>query len=434
MSSSSQATISMQQVDPEKATPGPAVAEDMPAKSQDDITFPEGGRQAWLVAIGNACVLFCTTGYSNTFGVFQAYYTLHQFSDKSADAISWIGSTQAFLGLFAAIVGGPLFDRYGAWVIRPAAVVYLFAIMMTSLCKEYWQFMLAQGILHGTSSGILMFSAMAATPQYFRKRRGVAMGLAMTGSSIGAIIYPIVLSKLLNDSSIGFGWSVRITGFIMVPAIIFSLFTVKARLPPRQTNFLLLSAFKDKLYVTLIPSLFFLFIGMFVPLFYLPTYGIYHGMSESLASYLVAMINAASIFGRILPGIMGDKVGQLNALLFAGTSTAIMIFCWPEATTQSGIIAFSVLFGFCSGAIISGGAVAMTLCPKDVRDMGTYLGMGTALASFAALMGPPVTGSLFDRYGSFEQVSIFSGAMCMAGAVLVVLAKAFTPQGVFGKV
>lgn len=90
MSVSSQNLIPLSKGDPEKV---PVTTEAIPAKSQDDIEFPEGGLQAWLVAIGNACILFCTSGYSNTFGVFQAYYTLHQFSDKSADAVSWIGST-----------------------------------------------------------------------------------------------------------------------------------------------------------------------------------------------------------------------------------------------------------------------------------------------------------------------------------------------------
>jgi MFS family permease len=313
-------------------------------------------------------------------------------------------------------------------------VAYLFALMMTSLCQNYWQFMLAQGILTGISNGLLLFPAMTATTQYFNKNRGAAMGMAIAGSSLGAVVFPILLSKLLNDSTVGFGWSVRISGFVMIPFLVFAAIAIKARLPPRGSRFFLWSAFRMPLYDVLIVASFFLFIGMFVPLFYLPTYGVFNGMSESMASYLVAMINGASIPGRIIPGVLGDRVGRLNALFAAGLSSAILIFCWPEAVSTAGIIVFSIAFGFCSGAIISGGSVAFTLCPKDPKEIGTYMGMGMAIASLAALIGPPVNGALLRTYGSFNQVSWFSGAMCMTGAVLVLAAKAQTSQGVFGKI
>jgi hypothetical protein len=80
--------------------------------------FPEGGREAWLVAAGTASILFCTLGYTNSFGVFQAYYMSHQLEDHNPDEISWIGSLQAFLIFASGAVGGPVFDRYGAWVSR----------------------------------------------------------------------------------------------------------------------------------------------------------------------------------------------------------------------------------------------------------------------------------------------------------------------------
>lgn len=32
-------------------------------------TFPEGGARAWSVAIGTACIAFCTMGYVNSFGL-----------------------------------------------------------------------------------------------------------------------------------------------------------------------------------------------------------------------------------------------------------------------------------------------------------------------------------------------------------------------------
>ena len=84
--------------------------------------FPEGGRQAWLVACGTAGILFCTLGFANSFGVFQAYYIENQLKDHTPDDISWIGSLQVFLVFALGVIGGPLFDRYGAIVSRHALV------------------------------------------------------------------------------------------------------------------------------------------------------------------------------------------------------------------------------------------------------------------------------------------------------------------------
>jgi len=416
--------------------------------------FPEGGLRAWLVAAGTAGILFCTLGYSNSFGVFQAYYIHNQLRDHSPDDISWIGSVQVCLVFALGVIGGPIFDRYGAWVsfvekcwlsylmciantrdcqvIRPAAVVYIASIMATASCTSYWQFMLAQGFLSGISNSLLMFPSMAATPQYFNKKRGAAMGLAIAGSSLGAIIFPIVLSQLLDK--IGFQWAVRTCAFIMIPILTFSAITVRARLPPRESKFFLWSSFKNPRYNTLIGAVLFMFMGMFVPLFYLPTYGISQGMDASRAFYLVAIINGSSIPGRIIPGILGDKFGAINSLIGAGISTAIIIFCWPTAVSDAGIIAYSVGFGITSGAIISAGSVVFTHCAPSPKDIGTYMGMGISIAAIAVLVGPPINGALLHRYNSFDQVSQFSGAMCMAGGALAVAAKFFTREGIWGRV
>jgi MFS family permease len=69
-----------------------------------------------MVAGGAATIFFCTLGLSNTFGVFVEYYLTHQLQGETESSISWIGSVQTFLQLFAGMLGGPLFDRYGVWV------------------------------------------------------------------------------------------------------------------------------------------------------------------------------------------------------------------------------------------------------------------------------------------------------------------------------
>jgi len=86
-------------------------------KNEEDLfNPPDGGVRAWLTTAGAACTFFAALGFANSFGVFEEYYLSHQLKDQSADNVAWIGSLSAFLQFAAGAIGGPLFDRYGAWV------------------------------------------------------------------------------------------------------------------------------------------------------------------------------------------------------------------------------------------------------------------------------------------------------------------------------
>ncbi|KAF4633623.1 hypothetical protein G7Y89_g4496 [Cudoniella acicularis] len=408
--------------------------ENTPFYSPSFDEAPDGGARAWLVAAGSSAIFFCCLGFSNAFGAFEEYYLIHQFREESANTIAWIGSLSGFLQFAAGMIGGPLFDRFGAKVIRPAAVIYIFAVMMLSLCNKYWQVVLVQGILMGITAGFLQIPAFAAVSQYFDKKRGAALGVVVSGSSIGGIIIPIALSKMLNNSSLGFGWSVRVIGFLITPFMFFACATIKARLPSRTTNFWIPAAYKEPKFVLLILSLFFIFIGMLTPLFFIPTYAVTRGMDPTLAGYLLAIVNASSTFGRIIPGVLADKFGRLNIFTLGALVTGIVIFCMNMATANAGLIVYSIVIGFVSGTIISGASAAFSVCPKDPRDIGTYMGMGMSISGLGALVGPPVNGAFVERYGGFFEVSMFSGAMCLFGGCIALLTKVATPQGILGRV
>ncbi|RHZ54816.1 hypothetical protein CDV55_102574 [Aspergillus turcosus] len=395
--------------------------------------FPEGGWRAWSVAIGNAGIMFCTLGHVNTWGVYQAYYEVNQLRGHSPSAIAWIGSLQAFSIFAAGLVGGPLFDRYGAKVIMPSAIVYLFSIFMTSLCKEYWQFMLAQGVLGGLANGFTMAPSMAATPQYFKEKRGAAMGIAIAGSSLGGVVLPIAANRFLTRTNLGFGWSIRIIGFIIMGLLIPSCLSIKARLPPRKSNFFLPSAFKEPVYTLLVACMFFLFLSMFPLLFLIPSYALSQGMSTSLAFYTQSILNAASFPGRVIPAILSDKLWKQNVLAAAGISSGILALCWQRVQGNAGILVFAAVYGFCSGAIISGTSVSLASVPRDPKNIGTYLGMGMGVASLAALVGPPISGALVDRYHGFSPVADFCGVICLFGAGLAVVVKVVSGNSLISK-
>jgi MFS family permease len=305
--------------------------------------------------------------------------------------------------------------------------------MMTSLCKEYWQFILAQGILMGSAMGLIQFPAMAAVTQYFDKKRAAALGAVVAGSSIGGVVMPIALSKMLNSTTLGFGWSVRIIGFMLIPILAFSCITVTAHLPPRKSAFFMAAPFKNVKFCLITAAMFFMFIGMFSPLFYLPTYAVSRGMDVTLASYLLSILNAASTFGRVIPGILADKFGRLNIFVIGGFATGIVIFCLDQAKSTAALVVYSIAVGFTSGTIISGGSAALTICIENPQEIGTYLGAAMGFASFAALIGPPVNGAMVNHYHGFAEMSYFSGAVSIVGGLFGLAAKAMTPQGIFGR-
>jgi MFS family permease len=317
--------------------------------------------------------------------------------------------------------------------MRIPALLYVVSIMLTSICKEFWQFLLAQGMLGGMAAGMTFAPSVAAVGQYFNKNRGAAMGLCVAGSSLGGVVLPIALGKMLENPNLDFGWSVRIIGFLILVCLAPCCVLIKARLPSRKSSFFILSALKEPTFLTLVAAFFFLFMGMYPPIFFLPSYALTQGMSAGLAFYLVAILNAASLPGRILPGIISDRLGRMNMSFFAGISTGILSLCMQACHNNAAIIVFAAIFGFCSGAIISGMSVSLMSVPKDPRNIGTYMGMGMAFAALATLVGPPASGAMVNHYHGFKEMSIFSGVSCLVGALLILPAKLLSGHALLSK-
>jgi hypothetical protein len=84
------------------------------------------------------------------------------------------------------------------------------------------------------------------------------------------VTLPIALRKMLYNPQLGFDWTVRICGFIMLAILAPACVGNRARLPPRNHSFFLPSAFKEAPYVAIIGALFLLMLGFFIPFFYLP--------------------------------------------------------------------------------------------------------------------------------------------------------------------
>ncbi|KAL1960077.1 hypothetical protein VTO42DRAFT_249 [Malbranchea cinnamomea] len=397
-----------------------------PQQSQQQPTFPDGGLRAWLVVVGAFFLMFCTFGYISTFGVYQSYYREVILSKNSHSQIAWIGSLQSFFMCSTGMLSGPLTDRFGTrFILIPFSLLYVTAIMLTSVCKEYYQFLLAQGVLGGFSLGMLFTPAISIIGHYFQKRRDLAIGISSAGSPLGGVIFPIMLLRFLEHTNIGFGWAVRIIGFMILCLLSIGCVTLVPRIEPRSGPHFLPRAFKNPTYSLQTLGYCLVFWGIYTPFFFLPAFAIENGASVDWSFYIMPVYNCGSFFGRITGSRLTKYVGRFNTLICACFVSGILIYCWTRATALGPLIAFAVLFGFSSGAIIGLFPITIAVSAPRANEIGTYLGMTNGALGIFVLTGSPMMGAIQSRYGSFTPAIVFSGSLCIAGGLLITLARIF---------
>ena len=152
---------------------------------------PDGGARAWLVVFGGWCCYLSSYGWLSSIGVFQTYYEQNLLRSHSSSTIAWILSVQVFILSGTAPINGKIFDSYGSHaLIRIGTFLHVFGIMMISLSTKYYQLFLAQSICSGIGAAMIFHGATNAVSTWFRGRRGLALGLASSGASIGGVIMP----------------------------------------------------------------------------------------------------------------------------------------------------------------------------------------------------------------------------------------------------
>ncbi|VDC05947.1 unnamed protein product [Peniophora sp. CBMAI 1063] len=412
------------------AAPAPIEVNVAPIKEEvtSDTTVagecPDGGLAAWLQVLGSFFLIFSTWGIFNSFGAFQTYYEDQGLN--TASAISWVGSVQGCILLFAGAITGPIFDMgYLHSLVATGTILVVLGMMMTSLSTKYYEVILAQGVCVGLGAGCLFIPGLAIVSTYFQKRRAAALGFAISGSSIGGVVYSTVFRQLLEQ--VGFGWTTRVMGFIALATLSTSLAVMRRRVTTTHTRRKLFEAqaWKELPYTLFCIGNFLSFVGAYIPFFFLPAYASAHtNASPTLAFYTLGILNGASTVGRVVPNFFADKTGPLNMLIPCAFITSILAFCWIPVNSVGSLITFAVLYGVFSGALLALAPPSLASLTSDVSRVGTRMGMAFALGGVGLLIGNPVAGALVNtETGNYVRAQVFNGAIVMGAAIFMGLAR-----------
>lgn len=280
----------------------------------------------------------------------------------------------------------------------------------------------------GVGHGALFIVSIAIVPSYFSTKRSFALGLAASGSSLGGVVYTIVFHRLVGR--LGFAWTTRIMGFMALGTLLIPCICIKPRTSPASAarkKIVDFTGFRETPFTLFSLASFVGFIGLYIPFFYVSTFASSKaGLDNTLAFYMLPILSAGSVAGRILPSFIADYLGPLNVLSICTAIAGLLGICWiaiPAHASVGGLVVWAVLYGAFSGAFVSLQPSTVVSITDDMSTVGGRLGMNTFCAALGLLIGTPIAGVILEGDSGWVGLQVFCGVTLLVGGGLVMVTR-----------
>ncbi|KAK6587309.1 hypothetical protein PZA11_000599 [Diplocarpon coronariae] len=388
-----------------------------------DETPPDGGLRAWMILFFTHQVTANSFGFVTAFGVLQSYYV--EALDLPPSTVSWIGSLCAFLMLFMGAFSGRLSDAgYFPQVLFLGTVIQIIGFVGASFSTTYWQILLSHGICLGFGGGLMLVPTMSVLGTYFTKRRPLVLAICVIGNNMGGLLYAAILQQCIPK--VGYAWTMRICALVVMCSSVPSNFVLKPMKMKRTKGSIIeLGAFREIEYSFFTIAMFLTFLGMWVPMFYLGSFGKnIIGIDSKTAGSLILIINGVGVAGRVLPALLASRLGPLNLMIPLTFLSAATLYCWASVRTYKSVLLFDIFYGFIMAAGQGMLPPSLGSMTKDRSKMGVRMGMVFTACGVSLLIGQPLAGALIELDGgSYLYAQMYAGSSMMLGALFILAAR-----------
>jgi MFS family permease len=315
-----------------------------------------------------------------------------------------------------------------------------------SLAKNFNQVLIVYGLLIAPAN--VLIGPVAATvllSRWFSQRRGLAIGIAISGISAGGFFFPMIIQGLLD----AFAWrealrllSLILLGFTLPAALLVvnrpadrGLHADNAAHDPALARsgapaapFSARSILLDPAFWLIAATIAIVTSGMKGMVTNLAPLAIDNGIKASEAAYLVSVYSGASFISKLSFAALSDRMGPRVLMMasLAGFAAGM------GAMTQVGAGGYPVIAGGVALVGLFGGLMVPTesyLAPRvfGVQAVGRAMGLLTGTILLALLSTPPLFGLIFDLTGSYTGI-FWTFSLLAAAALLWVPAIRLHPR------
>jgi len=395
--------------------------------------------RGWVIVGGAFLVLFSAYGAQYSFGVF--FSALLEEFHWSRASISGAFSLYAALYCIVGFPAGRLTDLWGPRVVIAAGGLFLgSALAGMSLVTELWQPYVLYGGIAALGMGTAYIPCNTTVVKWFVRRRGLAVGLASSGGSVGTFFLPPLAQLLVS----AVGWR---TAYVIFGAAIFVVLNVVARVmrrdpesvglhpdgapapiaaDPAGCGWPLARAMRTSTFWMLGAAFSATWIPVFVPLVHLVPFARDLGYSPLTGASVVSTLGIGAVAGRLVMGGVSDRIGRRTAVGIAMVLQGIAFLGFLLAGRGVALLfGTALVFGYSYGAI-------STLFPAIVGDFfgrgqaGALVGFLFALAGAMAGWGPLIAGAIYDATGGYDLT--WMAAACLNVLALALLALSRPPR------
>jgi len=364
----------------------------------------------WLVTLSAAGILMVTMGARQSLGLFLA--PLNASTGLSVASISLAMAIGQFIWGAAQPVAGALADRFGPGRVLLAGLILLgLGSATTPLMSTTWGLTVSLGLLSAMGSGAGSFSVLfgAATNRLPIEARGAASGIINAGGSFGQFIFAPILQKLIQAIGwMGAMWSLAAVVLAAIPLVgnVARSHDVphKGSVGHTEDKGLWQSvreAMHDRSYLLLHAGFFTCGFHIAFLVTHLPGEVSLCGLPPSVASWSLAIIGLANIFGSLYAGACVARYRSKYVLFWMYGSRTLMIAAYlASSRTDTTFYLFAAGLGFTWLATVPPTAAIVGKL-FGVRYLGTLFGLTLLSHQIGGFLGAWLGGLSITRFGDF---------------------------------